>query len=130
MVLALLIPVLASGVAAQHLTLPLVDYGAVVNAVNPNDPGYQICTEVAEFVSGCVVQAGGATALSTANPLSLAKCACCVGTTDVAPAYSSCANYLVSEAPQLSSQISGMYPIDVILPVYSVVSPSPACIQL
>lgn len=109
MVLALLIPVLASGVAAQHLTLPLVNYGAVVNAVNSNDPGYQICTEVAEFVSGCIVQAGGATALSTADPLSLAKCACCVGTTDVAPAYSSCANYLVSEAPQLTSQISGEY---------------------
>ncbi|KAK1242780.1 hypothetical protein MKX08_005592 [Trichoderma sp. CBMAI-0020] len=106
MVLALLIPVLASGVAAQHLTLPLVDYGAVVNAVNSDDPGYQICTAVADFVSGCVDQAGGATALSTADPLSLVKCACCVGTTDVAPAYSSCANYLVSEAPQLSSQIS------------------------
>ncbi|KAL9468536.1 hypothetical protein ACSS6W_010230 [Trichoderma asperelloides] len=106
MVLALLLPVLASGVAAQHLTLPLVDYGAVVDAVNPNDPGYQICTDVAQFVSACVVKAGGTAALSTANPVSLAECACCVGTTDVAPAYSSCANYLVSEAPQLTSQIS------------------------
>ncbi|KAL7925748.1 hypothetical protein ACQKWADRAFT_282877 [Trichoderma austrokoningii] len=106
MVLALLILVLAGGVAAQHLTLPLVDYGAVVNAVNPNDPGYQICTEVAEFVSGCVDKIGGPAALSTANPIAVAECACCVGTTDVAPAYSSCANYLISEAPQLSSQIS------------------------
>lgn len=109
MVLALLIPVLAGGVAAQHLTLPLVDYGAVADAINSNDPGYQICTEVADFVSGCVVKAGGTAALSTANPISLAECACCVGTTDVAPAYASCANYLASGAPQLTSQISGVY---------------------
>lgn len=129
MVLALLIPILASGVAAQHLTLPLVDYGAVVDAVNPNDPGYQICTEVAEFVSGCVAKAGGATALSTANPLSLAQCACCVGTTDVAPAYSSCVNYLVSEAPQLTPQISGMYLVYAMLPVNGVISPA-SCIRL
>lgn len=127
MVLALLLPVLASGVAAQHLTLPLVDYGAVVDAVNPNDPGYQICTDVAQFVSACVVKAGGTAALSTANPVSLAECACCVGTTDVAPAYSSCANYLVSEAPQLTSQISGVYLIYISC-LYTVTCPS-ACIQ-
>ncbi|KAM0253362.1 hypothetical protein ACHAQJ_007313 [Trichoderma viride] len=106
MALVLLIPILASGVAAQHMTLPLVNYDAVVNAVNPNDPGYQICTVAAEFVSSCIAEAGGSEALSTANPLSLAACACCVGTTDVAPAYSTCADYLGSEAPQLASQIS------------------------
>lgn len=115
MALALLIPVLASGVAAQHFTLPLVDYGAVVDVVNSNDPGYQICTNVASFVSGCVVDAGGTAALSTANPVSLAACACCVETTDVAPAYSSCAEYLISEAPQLTSQISGVSLIDIML---------------
>ncbi|EHK19019.1 uncharacterized protein TRIVIDRAFT_231628 [Trichoderma virens Gv29-8] len=105
MALALLIPILAGGAAAQ-MTLPLINYDEVVNALNPNDPGYQICTAAAQFLSGCVAQAGGSEALSTANPLSLAACACCIGTTDVAPVYSTCADYLGSEAPQLGSQIS------------------------
>lgn len=108
MALALLIPILASGVAAQHMTLPLINYDEVVNALNPNDPGYQICTAAAEFLSSCVAEAGGSEGLSTANPLSLAACACCLGTTDVAPVYSTCAEYLGSEAPQLGSQISGV----------------------
>ncbi|PTB64671.1 hypothetical protein BBK36DRAFT_1170355 [Trichoderma citrinoviride] len=105
---ALLIPVLASGVhvAAQHMTLPLINYGEVVNALNPTDSGYQFCTVAASFVSGCIAEVGGSEALSTANPLKLAACACCVGTTDVAPVYSTCADYLSSEAPQLGSQIS------------------------
>ncbi|KAL6697397.1 hypothetical protein J3F84DRAFT_285886 [Trichoderma pleuroticola] len=105
MALALLIPMLAGGVAAQ-MTLPLINYDEVVNAINPNDPGYQICTAAASFVSNCVAEVGGSEALSTANPLSLAACACCIGTTDVAPVYSTCADYLGSEAPQLGSQIS------------------------
>ncbi|KAL6826362.1 hypothetical protein V8C40DRAFT_244041 [Trichoderma camerunense] len=105
MALALLIPILAGGAAAQ-MTLPLINYDEVVNAINPNDPGYQICTAAASFLSGCVAEIGGSEALSTANPLSLAACACCIGTTDVAPVYSTCADYLGSEAPQLGSQIS------------------------
>ncbi|KAL7807025.1 hypothetical protein V8C44DRAFT_338157 [Trichoderma aethiopicum] len=106
---ALLIPILAGGVhvaAAQHMTLPLINYDEVVNALNPDDKGYQLCTVAASFVSGCVAEAGGSEALSTANPLKLAACACCVGTTDVAPVYSTCADYLGSQAPQLGSQIS------------------------
>ncbi|KAL7800172.1 hypothetical protein V8C37DRAFT_8269 [Trichoderma ceciliae] len=106
MALALLLPILASGVAAQHMTLPLINYDEVVNAIDPNDSGYQICTAAADFLSSCVDKLGGSDALSTANPLSLAACACCLGTTDVAPVYSTCADYLGSEAPQLGSQIS------------------------
>ncbi|KAL6866735.1 hypothetical protein J3F83DRAFT_122312 [Trichoderma novae-zelandiae] len=105
---ALLLPILASGVhvAAQHMTLPLINYDEVVKAINSNDEGYQLCTVAASFVAGCVAEAGGSEGLSTANPLKLAACACCVGTTDVAPVYSSCADYLSSGAPQLGSQIS------------------------
>ncbi|RFU72590.1 hypothetical protein TARUN_9666 [Trichoderma arundinaceum] len=106
MALALLIPIIASGVAAQHLTLPLINNDEVVNALNSNDPGFQICTAAADFLSSCVAKAGGSDALTTANPISLAACACCLGTTDVAPVYSTCADYLGSEAPQLGSQIS------------------------
>lgn len=109
MALVLLLPMLASGVAAQHMTLPVINYNEVVNALNPTDQGYQICTAAGQFLSGCVAEAGGSEALSTANPISLAACACCVGTTDVAVVYSTCADYLGSEAPQLSSQISGVY---------------------
>ncbi|KAL7934254.1 hypothetical protein V8C35DRAFT_302139 [Trichoderma chlorosporum] len=105
MSLALLIPILAGGAAAQ-MTLPFINYDEVVKAINSNDPGYQDCTAAAQFVSACVAEAGGAQGLSTANPLSLAACACCIGTTDVAPVYGTCANYLASEAPQLGSQIS------------------------
>ncbi|KAH0491690.1 hypothetical protein TgHK011_003106 [Trichoderma gracile] len=106
---ALLIPILAGGVhvvAAQHMTLPLINLEEVVKAIDPNDKGYQVCTVAASFVAGCVAEAGGSEGLSTANPLKLAACACCVGTTDVAPVYSTCADYLSSEAPQLGSQIS------------------------
>jgi hypothetical protein len=95
-------------VAAQ-VTLPFINYDEVVKAVNPTDQGYQICTAAADFVSSCVDGAGGTEGLSTANPVSFAACACCIGTTDVAPVYSTCADYLGSEAPQLSSQISGVY---------------------
>ncbi|KAL7948558.1 hypothetical protein V8C42DRAFT_314839 [Trichoderma barbatum] len=105
MALALLIPILAGGAAAQ-MTLPLINYDEVVKAINSNDPGYSVCTAAGDFLSSCVAKAGGSEALTTANPLSLAACACCLGTTDVAPVYSTCADYLSSEAPQLGSQIS------------------------
>ncbi|OTA07865.1 hypothetical protein A9Z42_0088010 [Trichoderma parareesei] len=107
---ALLLPILAGGVhvvvAAQHMTLPLINYDEVVKALDPSDEGYQICTVAASFVAGCIAELGGDEALSTANPLKMAACACCVGTTDVAPVYSTCSDYLSSEAPDLNTQIS------------------------
>ncbi|KAH6605326.1 hypothetical protein Trco_007033 [Trichoderma cornu-damae] len=114
MAFALLLPMLASGVAAQHMALPLINYDEVVNALNPNDPGYQVCTAAGDFISSCVAQAGGSEGLSTANAVSVAACACCLGTTDVAPIYSTCADYLGSEAPQLSSQISAIFHLTIL----------------
>jgi hypothetical protein len=91
------------------MTLPLINYDEVVNAFDPSDEGYSACTVAASFVAGCVAELGGSEALSTANPLKFAACVCCVGTTDVAPVYSTCSDYLSSGAPDLDSQISGVY---------------------
>lgn len=88
------------------MTLPLINYDEVVNAFDPSDEGYSACTVAASFVAGCVAELGGSEALSTANPLKFAACVCCVGTTDVAPVYSTCSDYLSSGAPDLDSQIS------------------------
>ncbi|EGR46888.1 uncharacterized protein TRIREDRAFT_80026 [Trichoderma reesei QM6a] len=90
------------------MTLPLINYDEVVNAFDPSDEGYSACTVAASFVAGCVAELGGSEALSTANPLKFAACVCCVGTTDVAPVYSTCSDYLSSGAPDLDSQISGV----------------------
>ncbi|UNI16627.1 hypothetical protein JDV02_003049 [Purpureocillium takamizusanense] len=95
----------AAAAAIEHITLPVFD-NAVVKALNPTDPGYTACRLVSAKVNICVSSAGGPTAISTAEPLALAKCACCDGTNPVAAAYSSCAVYLSTEAPEMSSQYS------------------------
>ncbi|GJN80405.1 hypothetical protein PLIIFM63780_003931 [Purpureocillium lilacinum] len=90
--------------AIEHITLPVLDNA--VNALNPTDAGYSACRLASAKLDICVSSAGGLTGVKTAEPLALARCACCDSGNPVAGAYSSCAAYLSSEIPDQTSQYS------------------------
>ncbi|KAK5991142.1 hypothetical protein PT974_09420 [Cladobotryum mycophilum] len=102
---SLLLSLLAGSVAAQYFTLPIIDNNEI-KLLDPGDPGYKVCASANQYLNSCISKAGGEQALSTANPASLAACACCVGTSTNAPAFSTCSSYLSAEAPLQSTQIS------------------------
>ncbi|PHH90652.1 hypothetical protein CDD83_3015 [Cordyceps sp. RAO-2017] len=103
----LLLQALAGGViAAQQMTLPVVNHAAVVNALNPSDSGYKVCAMANKKLQDCASQAGGLESMSTAAPDAVAKCACCEGNRAVGASYSSCSSYLAQEVPSMSAQYS------------------------
>lgn len=100
--------ILASGVAAQ-VTIPPVLAPGILNvaAVNPNDPGYQTCSQAVNLFEDCVASLGGVEAAADADPKKLLGCACCDGSSPAAPLYSVCSNYLEEELPTASEQYEG-----------------------
>ncbi|KAI1028030.1 hypothetical protein LB505_002291 [Fusarium chuoi] len=104
--------VLASSAAAQITSMPFAALGLGPhvfqnNAINPTDPEYSTCQQAVGIVQDCVSSVGGLDAAATADPSALVACACCDGSSNAAPLYSVCSNYLEDEAPENTSQYEG-----------------------
>lgn len=104
----LIVGLIAGGAAAQITAFPDVKNSVVVNAIDPDDPEYQVCSAADELIGVCIEILGGEEGFSTADPDLVVACVCC-GTdgTAIAPAYSVCSSYLSEEAPQYTADYSG-----------------------
>jgi hypothetical protein len=102
----LLLPLVAvGGAAAQAITaLPQLNNAAVFAAVNTNDPEYELCTLANNYLELCISSLGGNEGLATASPDELLGCACCISSTALSEAFSTCSSYLSAEEPTLSSE--------------------------
>ena len=85
---------------AQHITtMPEFNAAVVVDALNPADSDYSVCTDALSYLNFCESQLGGAGAVATESSAQIADCVCCISQTPIGGAYSICSTYLTDEGP-------------------------------
>lgn len=101
---SLLTPLVVAGVASAaqrpEITMPPILALANVNIASPN-----ACSSVADQALVCLDQFGGEEDdLLNADTDELMACACCVGSDNLASAYSACSTYITDTLPSLTAE--------------------------
>jgi hypothetical protein len=97
---------IATPVLAQVTLPPLTDL-IVNNAIQTTAIEYSACLAAEAVVGYCYTALGGSASFELAPATAVNSCFCCEGVTPLSPLYGVCANYLRTEAPTLSTLVSG-----------------------
>jgi hypothetical protein len=107
MTLLLLVAALLAPAALGQIIFP-VPKVVNVGVVATTDLRYRACTAVNAHLDACYTSLGG-TDISLAPVASVRKCACCFEATPISPAYFTCATFIRTESPLLSSEYSSEF---------------------